>query len=313
MTITQLEYIIALDRHRHFGKAAAACFIAQPSLSLQVQKLEEELQVEIFSRNNFPVIPTEIGIQIIEQAKKILAEASLVPELIQQHKKIIGGHIKVGIIPTLAPYLLPLFLHNFMQKYPEVKLSVSELTTDKIIRRLKNGTLDAGILATPLQDTGLVEDPLFYEEFVAYVSKKEKLYNKKFLLPGDIDVNKLWLLEEGHCLRSQVINLCALQKDAAIEKHFDYSTGSIETLKRFVEKSQGITLLPELATLDMPASKKQMLRYFKSPAPVREISLVTEKSFIKRKLLAILHEEIMAALPASIMQKKNKKMMEPAL
>ncbi len=305
MTLTQLEYIIALDTYRHFGKAAAHCNIAQPSLSLQVQKLEDELKVQIFSRNTSPIQPTETGGIIIEQAKKILSEAGMVSQLVQQQKKTVEGHLKIGIIPTLAPYLLPLFLQSFIKKYPGVKLSISELTTERIIRKLKNGILDTAILATPLSQNDLQEDHLFHEEFVAYVSKKEKLYEKKYLLPADIDVNRLWLLEEGHCLRSQAMNLCEVQKNAAFEKHLDYETGSIETLKRFVERNEGITLLPELATLDMSPSKKMMLRYFKSPAPVREISIVTIKGFVKTKLIEVLKQEILQHLPAEITGKKE--------
>lgn len=310
MTLTQLEYIVALDNFRHFGKAANACHVTQPSLSMQVQKLEDELNIQLFSRTTFPIEPTEVGLLVIEQAKKILAEVAYVPQLINQHKKILSGTVKLGIIPTLAPYLLPLFLHAFINKYPDVQLSISELTTDKIIVGLRNGSLDAGILATPLNTDGMEEDVLFYEEFVAYVSRKEKLFKKKFLLADDIDVNKLWLLEEGHCLRSQVINLCALQKSAAMEKHFQYETGSIETLKRFVELNQGITLLPELATIDLTASKKQLLRYFKTPAPVREISMVTQKSFVKRKLLELIKSEILLGLPISIRKKKSQQIVE---
>jgi LysR family hydrogen peroxide-inducible transcriptional activator len=305
MTLTQLEYIVALDTYRHFGKAAAHCNIAQPSLSLQVQKLEDELKVQIFSRNTSPIQPTETGGIIIEQAKKILSEAGMVNQLVQQQKKTVEGHLKIGIIPTLAPYLLPLFLQSFIKKYPGVKLSISELTTERIIRKLKNGILDTAILATPLSQNDLQEDHLFNEEFVAYVSKKEKLYEKKYLLPADIDVNRLWLLEEGHCLRSQAMNLCEVQKNAAFEKHLDYETGSIETLKRFVERNEGITLLPELATLDMSPSKKMMLRYFKSPAPVREISIVTIKGFVKTKLIEVLKQEILQHLPAEVTGKKK--------
>jgi LysR family hydrogen peroxide-inducible transcriptional activator len=305
MTFTQLEYIIALDTYRHFGKAATYCNIAQPSLSLQVQKLEDELKVQIFSRNTSPIQPTETGGIIIEQAKKILSEAGMISQLVQQQKKTVEGHLKIGIIPTLAPYLLPLFLQSFIRKYPGVKLSISELTTERIIRKLKNGILDTAILATPLSQNDLQEDHLFNEEFVAYVSKKEKLYEKKYLLPADIDVNRLWLLEEGHCLRSQAMNLCEVQKNAAFEKHLDYETGSIETLKRFVERNEGITLLPELATLDMSSSKKMMLRYFKSPAPVREISIVTIKGFVKTKLIEVLKQEILQNLPDEVTGKKK--------
>jgi len=283
MTLVQLEYVIALDTLKHFAKAAAHCHITQPSLSMQVQKLEEELGVHIFVRTN-PVTTTETGQIVIEQGKKILAEARMMQQLIQQEKNIVAGTLKIGIIPTLAPYLLPQFLQALIKKYPQVRLSIHELTTENIVRQLKNGSLDAGIMATPLNIAELKEAFLFNEEFVAYVSRKEKLFNKKYLLPGDINVHNMWLLEEGHCLRNQVMNLCALQRDASIEKHFDYAAGSIETLKHFVDKSGGITLLPELATYDMTNAKKNMLRYFKSPAPVREISLVTLKHLQKQGL-----------------------------
>ena len=304
MTLVQLEYVTALDALKHFAKAAAHCHITQPSLSMQVQKLEEELGVQIFIRTN-PVTTTETGQIIIEQAKKILAEAHMMQQLIQQEKNIIAGTLKIGIIPTLAPYLLPQFLQALIKKYPQVRLSVHELTTENIIRQLKNRVLDAGIMATPLNIAELKETILFNEEFVAYVSRKEKLFNKKYLLPGDIDVHSMWLLEEGHCLRNQVMNLCALQKDASIERHFDYAAGSIETLKNFVDKNGGITLLPELATYDMTNAKKNMLRYFKSPAPVREISLVTLKTFTKTRLIHILHQTIIENLPAQMKQKKK--------
>ncbi|MFT3901580.1 MAG: LysR substrate-binding domain-containing protein [Niabella sp.] len=308
MTLIQLEYVVALDSLRHFAKAAARCHVTQPSLSMQVQKLEEELGVQIFIRTN-PVSVTEIGHIVIEQAKKILAEADMMHQLIEQEKNEIGGSLKIGIIPTLAPYLLPQFLQAFIKKYPQVRLSVQELTTEQIVRQLKNGSLDAGIMATPLHVTELKEEFLFNEEFVAYVSRKEKLFTKKYLLPSDIDVHKIWLLEEGHCLRNQVMNLCTLQKDASIEKHFDYAAGSIETLRRFVDKSGGITLLPELATYDMSASQKNMLRYFKTPAPVREISLITLKTFPKIRLTNILKKTILENMPPEITGKKKVKVM----
>ena len=193
----------------------------------------------------------------------------------------------------------------FIKKYPAVKLHISELTTEKIIKRLNNGSLDVAILATPLAHPELNEDILFNEEFVAYVSKKEKMFAKKYILPADIDPNRLWLAEEGHCLRTQTLNLCELQKNSTIEKHLEYETGSIETLKNFVEKNGGITLLPELATLDMSAGKKAMLRYFKSPAPSREISMVTIKDFVKTRLTGILKDTITAHLPLEVTKKKT--------
>jgi len=304
MTLVQLEYIVALDALKHFAKAAAHCHITQPSLSMQVQKLEEELGVQIFIRTN-PVTTTETGQIVIDQSKRILAEARMMQQLIQQEKNIVAGTLKIGIIPTLAPYLLPQFLQAFIKQYPQVRLSIHELTTENIVRQLKNGSLDAGIMATPLNTAELKEEFLFNEEFVAYVSRKEKLFYKKYLLPDDINVHSMWLLEEGHCLRNQVMNLCALQKDASIEKHFDYAAGSIETLKHFVDKNGGITLLPELATYNMNSTKKNMLRYFKSPAPVREISLVTLKTFTKTRLIHILKQSIMESLPPQMEQKKK--------
>lgn len=308
MTLVQLKYIVTLDALKHFAKAAAHCQITQPSLSMQVQKIEDELGVQIFIRTN-PVTTTETGQIVINQAKKILAEADMMQQLIQQEKNIVAGTLKIGIIPTLAPYLLPQFLQSFIKQFPQLHLSIHELTTDNIIKQLKNGSLDAGIMATPLNIAELKESFLFNEEFVAYVSRKEKLFNKKYLLPGDIDVHNVWLLEEGHCLRNQVMNLCALQKDASMEKHFDYAAGSIETLKRFVDKNGGITLLPELATYDMSSTKKNMLRYFKSPAPVREISLVTLKIYTKTKLIKILKQNIIENIPSQIEKKKNVEVM----
>ncbi|MHB1922912.1 MAG: hydrogen peroxide-inducible genes activator [Chitinophagaceae bacterium] len=310
MTLSQLEYIIALDTYRHFGIAAGKCFVTQPSLSMQIKKLEEELGVKIFDREKQPVIPTEVGFLIIEQARKVLSASELIPELIQDQKKIISGHIRLGIIPTLAPYLLPLFLYSFLHKYPAVKLTVSELTTEKIIQQLKLGLLDTGILVTPLKEEGIQENILFYEEFVVYVSKNDRLYQKKYIIPEDIDINRLWLLEEGHCFRSQIMHLCELHRSSEFEKHFDYEAGSIETLKRFVEKNQGITLLPELATLDMPVSKKRMIRYFKSPAPVREVSLVTYRSFLKLRLIDNLKQEILSSLPSTLRKKNFKQVVE---
>lgn len=304
MTLIQLEYIIALDRYRHFGKAADFCNIAQPSLSLQIQKLEDELKTTIFSRST-PITPTETGIIIIDQAKKIMAEVGMVQELIQQQKNIVTGVLRIGILPTLAPYLLPLFLQPFIKAHPDVRICINELTTGKIIEQLKNGTMDLGIMATPLLVEELNEDVLFNEEFVAYVSRKEKIFEKKYLLPSDIDVNSMWLLEEGHCLRTQALNLCQLRKDTLIQKNLDFETGSIETLKRFVERNGGITLLPELATIDMSLSRRGMLRYFKAPAPVREISMVSLKGFVKKRLAGILKECILSNLPQEVLFKRE--------
>ncbi|HNU89645.1 MAG TPA: hydrogen peroxide-inducible genes activator [Ferruginibacter sp.] len=299
-----MAYIVAIDNCRHFAKAANQCFITQPTLSMQVQKLEEELGLKIFDRTKQPVVPTEAGAAIIEQAKKILGEKNMIEEIVQQKKGIITGLLKVGIIPTLAPYLLPLFIQKFIRKYPLVKLSVTELTTELIIAKLREGKIDVGILVTPLDEQGIREQPLFYEEMLAYVSKKDKAFQKTYMLAQDIDPNHLWLLEEGHCFRSQIINLCELRKASAEGGHFDYEAGSIETLRRLVEQNDGITILPELATLDLTAKQMQLIRHFKQPAPVREVSMVTHRDFVKKRLVELLKQSILDSLPEKI--KKNK-------
>ena len=300
MTLTQLEYIISVDTHRHFANAAAHCFVTQPSLSMQIQKLEDELGSKIFDRSKQPVIPTEIGREIIAQAKVTIHEAKLIYQLIKDKKDTMEGELRIGIIPTLAPYLLPLFLQPFLSKYPAVKVSVKEMTTDVIIEKLGTGKIDVGLLITPLQNNSVVEYPLFYEELVAYVSKTNEAFKKTYVLPTDIDLKELWLLEEGHCFRSQIINLCELKKQNKEESHFEYEAGSIETLRRMVELHNGVTILPEMATLDFTLNQLNMVRHFISPAPVREISLITHRNFLKKKLLDALKKEVLLALPQKI-------------
>ncbi len=306
MTFVQLQYIIALDTFRHFALAAQHCYVSQPTLSMQVHKAEEELGVKIFDRSKQPVIPTEIGIEIIEQARKILSEKNILDELVNLRKGVVAGELRIGIIPTLAPYLLPLFVQRFTEKYPQVRLVINELTTDLVVSQLRNGRIDMGILVTPLQETGIKEYPLFYEELMAYVSKKNAAYKKTYMLPQDIDPNKLWLLEEGHCFRSQIVNLCALRKASRGNGHFEYEAGSIETLRRMVDMNDGITILPELATLGMTAKQLSLIRYFKRPAPMREVSIVVHRDFVKKKLIAILRNEIIAAVPDKIKLNTNR-------
>ncbi len=304
MTLVQLEYTIAVDTYRHFAKAAEQCFITQPTLSMQIQKLEEELGVKIFDRSKQPVVPTETGVEIIEQARTIVSAKNGLLETIQTKKGVLTGELRIGIIPTLAPYLLPLFIQPFTKKYPEVRLVVHEMMTELIIARLREGKIDAGILVTPLQEAGIKEFVLFYEELMAYVSKKNSVYEKTYILPQDIDPSKLWLLEEGHCFRSQIINLCELRKISRENNHFDYEAGSLETLRRMVEMNDGITIIPELATLDMPFKQTQLIRHFKKPSPMREVSLVVHRNFVKKRLIDVLREEILITVPEKI--RKNK-------
>ena len=232
MTFTQLEYIVALDAHRHFAEAAAQCFITQPTLSMQVQKLEEELGVKIFDRSKQPVLPTEPGIDIIDHARKILAERDILTDMIASKKGVVNGELKLGVIPTLAPYLLPLFIPAFTKKFANVKLVINELTTDVILSRLREGRIDAGILVTPLNEKGIKEDVLFYEEMLAYVSKNNKAFKKTYMLPNDIDPEKLWLLQEGHCFREQMLQLCELRKGSKEGSHASFfsDTGTADRI-----------------------------------------------------------------------------------
>ncbi len=308
MTLTQLEYIVALDTCRHFVLASEKCFVTQPTLSMQVQKLEEELGVKIFDRTKQPVIPTEVGAGIIAQARIILLESQMIGQIINDQKDIMTGEIRIGIIPTLAPYLLPPLFKHMRDKYPQLHLVIKETITEEVIQELKNNRLDCGLVVTPLNDSSIKEDVLFYEELFVYVSKKNALYNKKYVLANEIDPDQLWLLEEGHCFRSQILNLCELRKSA--DFHFKYETGSIETLKRMVDKSDGITILPELAVMEFSKSQLKLVKQLKEPSPAREVSLVTHRDHIKSKIIKTLKEAILNIVPKQMRKLQGKKVLE---
>jgi LysR family hydrogen peroxide-inducible transcriptional activator len=310
MTITQLEYIVAVDTYRSFVAAADKCFVTQPTLSMQIQKLEDTLGVKLFDRSKQPVTPTEIGIDIINQARVLLAESEKIKEIISDRQKELSGELKVGIIPTVSPYILPKILHGFIQKYPQVKLIVWEQTTEQIIQQLKLGTLDCGILSTPLHETSLIEIPVFYENFVAYASKHSKLYKKKTINPDDIDMEEIWVLNEGHCMREQVLNICQRRKHTQGFQHFEYNTGSVETLKRMVDQNNGATILPELALADLTEKQLDRVRYFKSPEPVREVSIVIQRNYLKRRMIEALKNEILEFVPKRMKNRKKKEVME---
>ncbi|WP_346236968.1 LysR substrate-binding domain-containing protein [Niabella insulamsoli] len=306
MTLQQLEYLLAVHQHRNFLKAAEACFVTQPTLSMQIQKLEDEFEIKIFDRSKQPVTPTAAGQEIIEYARNVLHAAHELSSLVESQKGKMKGILKIGIIPTLAPYLLPLFVPAFTRNYPNVKLLVQEQTTDVIIRMLKEGSIDAGLLVTPINDSAIKEHVLFYEELMVYASKNNRLYDKQYLLQKDIDVSKLWLLEESHCFRSQILSLCELQKQSREFINFEYEAGSIETLKRMVDVNDGITIIPQLATLQMQKNELRSVRNFKSPVPVREVSLIVHGNFIKKRLIDSLKKEILAAIPEDLSKNKKK-------
>ncbi|OAQ38550.1 transcriptional regulator [Pedobacter psychrophilus] len=308
MTIVQLEYAVAVDTYRSFVLAAEKCFVTQPTLSMQIQKLEEQLEVKLFDRSRQPVIPTEIGIEVIEQARILLQESYKIKEIIEERKGELAGELKIGVIPTIAPYLLPQVIGGFMEKYPKVKLTISELTTETIIQQLKVNLLDCGILATPLHENGLTERPVFYENFVSYLSKHSPIFKKKAITTNDLDVDNLWLLNEGHCMRNQVLNICKHKNSNGAK--LEYNTGSIETLIKMVDLNDGITILPELSLQDFSVKQLDKVRYFKSPEPSREVSIVTNNNFIKKRVIDALEEEILNSIPKRMKTKKKKEIIE---
>jgi len=310
MTLVQLEYVVALDNYRSFVTAAEKCFVTQPTLSMQIQKLEDNLGVKIFDRTKQPVVPTEIGAEIIEQARVLLAESQKIREIISDRQKELSGELKVGIIPTISPYLLPRIINRFIEKYPQVKLVVWEQTTEEIIQNIKLGKIDCGILSTPLHESNLLEIPVFYENFVAYASKSSKIFKKKAISPDDIDLEEIWVLNEGHCMREQVLNICHPRRSTRGFQHFEYNTGSVETLKRMVDQNSGATILPELAIADLSDKQLDKVRYFKSPEPVREVSIVIQKNFLKRRMIEALKAEILDFVPKRMKTKKKKEVME---
>lgn len=312
MNIQQLEYIIAVDNHRHFAKAAESSFVTQPTLSMMIQKLEDELGVKIFDRSQLPVQPTPIGTQIINQARVIISQVKQVKEIIQEEKGVVQGIFRLGIIPTIAPYLLPKFMLTHEKNGYDIELNIEEITTNQIIERLLNGTLDGAILATPLKNDKISEYPIYYEKFYAYVSPKEtSLYAKKELEEDDINISKLWLLEDVHCFRSQILKICNLRKrkksTPGSSPLFTYEAGSINTLINIVDNNSGLTIIPQMAIDELSEKQKLNVRAFKDISPVREISLITRKDFLRERVLKILAEEIKKSVPPALSDMSLKK------
>lgn len=291
MTITQLKYVLAVAEHRNFTTASEQCFVTQPTLSMQIQKLEDELQVIIFNRKKKPIELTSVGAKIVEQAKVILDESNRINDIVDQQKGYIGGEFKLGIIPTVTPTLLPLFLKAFVNKYPKVNLKITELNTEHLLTKLKEGHLDAAIAATPLENEAIKERVLYYEPFVGFMDENHRLFKKKRLSPGDLDIDDILLLEDGHCFKDSVLNLCgALVRDSS--DHFKLESGSFNTLLKLSKEGLGMTLLPYLQTLDVQEKDQKYLREFEAPAPAREISLIYHRSQLKIQLIEALKSTI---------------------
>ena len=299
MTITQLQYVLAVAEHKNFTLAADKCFVTQPTLSMQIQKVEEELNIQIFDRTKKPIQLTEIGQKIVNQAKNIVNEADRMKDIVEQQKGFIGGEFKLGIIPTVMPTLLPMFLNTFVKKYPKVKLIIEELNTDDIILRLKNGNLDAAIAATPLNEDKLKEIVIYYEPFVAYIPEKHRIADKKEIEVSDLNLDEILLLQDGHCFRDGILNLCKNQ-DVAPANNFQIQSGSFETLIKLADEGLGLTLLPYLHTLDLKEDDKLKLKHFKDPKPAREISLIFQKTELKIQIIDALRQSISGVIRGAI-------------
>ena len=303
MTLQQLEYIVAVYRTRHFVKAAEACGVTQPTLSAMIQKLEAELDVKLFERSSQQVMPTAIGKVVVEQAWKVLNRARKIKDIVAEEKKALTGTFRLGILPTIAPYLLPRFFPRLMRENSSLEIRVVEMKTAYIRRAIDRGEIDAAVMV----DTGDLDDyaltTLFYEQFLAYVSPSDQLSAKKSIKTSDLSNELLWLLDEGHCFRDQLVKYCQLK--AAKTSQSAYSLGSIETFMRIVENGQGVTFIPELATMQLTPTQKELVRPFAIPIPTREVVMATSKAFVRQSLLDMIVGQIRNSVPEKMLKLNN--------
>ncbi|HWU41935.1 MAG TPA: hydrogen peroxide-inducible genes activator [Bdellovibrio sp.] len=304
-SLTQLEYVMAVHKHGHFAKAADACHVTQPTLSMQIQKLEEDLGVVIFDRSKKPILLTSMGKKIISQMQTVLFEAKKIEALIQQESKgTQRGSLMVGVIPTVAPYLLPRLLPVCEELYPDLELTIKELQTDQILAALDNDEIDVGILATPSQNSKMFEFPLYYEPFYVLCEKGHDYAHMKKIKYNTLGMDDVWLLEEGHCLRNQVLDLCSIKKGKVGGRRYKFESGSLETLKNLVDLYGGYTLLPQLATEHIGSHSR--LVSFERPIPAREIGLVHRREHYKSELIEALGEAILKAIPEDLRKIRQK-------
>lgn len=310
MTLTQLSYIVAVDKYRHFATAAEKSFVTQPTLSMQIHKLEDMLGVTIFDRSKSPVVPTEIGEKVIAQAKIILKESRQITDIANFQENVLSGTFKVGIIPTVAPYLVPLFLRSFLKKYPKIDLVLEELMTNEVIEKLSNDQLDAGVIATPTDQSFIYTEDLFVEPFLGYLSHSHPLVDKKELTVGDLDQSNIWLLNEGHCFRDQTVKLCKetnKQNKSAIE----FKSGNLETLKRLVEQNFGMTLLPWTAVQESDGeSPNAVIKKFEDPIPSRKIRLIYGRKHLKQTIISAFKDSISSSIPKELKKTDQRVLIE---
>ena len=301
MTLTQLEYVLAVNRYRHFGNAAKACFVTQPTLSMQVQKLEDELGIILFDRSKSPILPTSEGELIIEQAKTVVREHKRIFDLVQRVRDELAGDFRLAVIPTLSTYILPLFLKSFVEKYPNVNLIIDEFKTDEIVTRLAADEIDAGLLVTPLHDASLIERVLYYEPFYLFVAPDHPLCKKKKISQDDLKLEEIWLLNKGNCFRDQVLSICSEGKgEGEIRGNIRFESGNLETLKNMVLTNSGYTILPHLAVGQLSAERRKLVREFRPPVPTREVAIVYGRRVLRERVIDALQEEVLEALPAEL-------------
>ena len=304
MTLQQLEYILAVDKCRHFGKAADVCNVTQPTLSAMIGKLEEELNVKIFDRTRQPISPTPVGELVIRQAQEVLCQSNRIKDIIEEERHSLTGIFRVGILPTIAPYLLPRFFPQLMKKYPQLDIRVREMKTSEIKKALAEGELEAGILAKLAGLEEFAETHLCYEKYVGYVSREDKLFEQSIIRTSDVATSKdLWLLDEGHCFRDQLVRFC--QMKGAQTSQLAYNLGSIETFMRMVESGKGITFIPELAADQLNEIQQELVRPFAVPVPTRQLVLITQPQFVRQSVLDVLVKEIQASVPKDMLKLKG--------
>lgn len=299
MNIQQLEYILAVDTYRHFAKAAEHCRVTQPTLSMMIQKLEDELGVKLFDRNMQPVRPTPAGSKVIEQARKVLYQTSLIKDIVNEEEQSLKGRFRLAVLPTIAPYLLPRFFQQLSEKYPDMDIRIQEMQTIPTMTAMLNGEIDAAIIANLPSETQFQSDILFYEQFYGYVARNEPIFKKDLIRTADINDERLWLLDEGHCFRDQLMRFCQMEKVKV--RQAAYHLGSLETFMRMVESGNGVTFIPELATFQLSKEQKELVRPFAIPKPTREIVFVTRKDFIRHTVAGILIESIKASVPKEML------------
>ncbi len=310
MTLIQLEYILAIANYGSFVEAANSCHVTQPALTTQVKNLERELDIVIFDRTRKPIVPTEIGSQIINRAQEVVMMSKSIPDLVLEYNADVKGDLKLGIIPTVSSYLVPKFINRFNKYHPDVNVNVQEEITEQVIARLKNGELDAGIIATPVDTKGIVTIPLYYEKFYAYLAKSHPLFHQSSISADDLVAEDVWLLKEGNCFRDQVLNLCSPDLEEEFKGHFKYESHSIEALKTIVNVKNGLTLVPELALTDQDR-EDQIVKPLSDTNPVREISIVVNRQFLKKRLIDSLAETIKESMPEHMLDAKKQEIIDP--